>query len=75
MEKYKESSARIVLFREFNILQSFTVESSFIKKVSYLQDIPEEEEEKEPENSQANSQEPPPQDGMEVEEEEEKKEE
>lgn len=47
MEKYKESSARIVLFREFNILQSFTVESSFIKKVSYMQDIEEEEEGKE----------------------------
>ena len=30
MEKYKESSARIVLFREFGILNSATLENSFL---------------------------------------------
>jgi hypothetical protein len=30
MEKYKESTARIVMFREFGIANSFTVENSFI---------------------------------------------
>lgn len=31
MEKYKEGSARIVMFWEFGILNSFTLENSFIK--------------------------------------------
>jgi hypothetical protein len=30
MEKFKESTARIVLFREFGILNSVTLENSFI---------------------------------------------
>jgi hypothetical protein len=31
MEKVKESTARIVVFREFNVLNSFTLESSFFR--------------------------------------------
>jgi len=30
MEKFKESTARIVLFREFGIINSFTLENSFL---------------------------------------------
>lgn len=30
MEKFKESSARIVLFREFGIINSATLENSFL---------------------------------------------
>lgn len=33
MEKYKESTARIVMFREFGVINSFTLENSFLKNV------------------------------------------
>jgi hypothetical protein len=33
MEKFKESSARIVLFRDLGILNSLTLECSFITKI------------------------------------------
>jgi len=41
MEKFKESSARIVLFREFGILNSFTLENSFIykKRIEVEEDV------------------------------------
>jgi hypothetical protein len=31
MEKFKESSARIVMFRELGIVNSFTLENSFFR--------------------------------------------
>lgn len=33
MEKFKESTARIVMFREFGVLNSFTLENSFLKSL------------------------------------------
>jgi cytosolic carboxypeptidase protein 2/3 len=32
IEKCKESTARVVIFREFNIMNAFTLESSFFGK-------------------------------------------
>ena len=32
IEKCKESTARVVIFRDFNIMNSFTLESSFFGK-------------------------------------------
>ncbi len=46
MEKYKESTARIVLFREFGILNSFTLENSFMSKIALP--APEEEAKSDP---------------------------
>ena len=47
MEKYKESSARIVVFREFSVLNSFTLEGSFLNviKTKRLIKVPNEKEE------------------------------
>ncbi len=35
MEKCKESTARIVVFREFEIMNSFTLEATFLGPDSY----------------------------------------
>lgn len=44
MEKFKESTARIVLFREFGILNCVTLENSFIYKKRIEIDVDEPEE-------------------------------
>ena len=44
MEKFKESSARIVLFREFGILNSATLENSFLYRKRVLEECNSEDE-------------------------------
>lgn len=45
IEKCKESTARVVIFREFNIMNSFTLEASFFGKEPEIPDPIEVEEE------------------------------
>ena len=45
MEKFKESTARIVLFREFGILNCVTLENSFIYRKRTEIEVDEEENE------------------------------
>ena len=45
MEKFKESSARIVLFKEFGILNCVTLENSFIFRKKIEVECESEEEE------------------------------